>query len=147
MFIVDDVLTARAIAGRLPADLAESPLALCMSAHWRLLRAALSMQSSAQSPTAEHGGQIQKLLAPLTRQQRVRLHAPSPDMLHVLDPRLYSSVAASYANECGLNWFVADHVGAAAFHNAELVFSSERRVPPAVSTGSAADAVAYRVVA
>ena len=73
------------------------------------------------------------------------LHAPSPDMLHVLDPRLYSSGAASYANEYGLNWFVADHLGAAAFHDAELVFSSEHRVPPAIATGKAAGIVPHSI--
>ena len=142
MYIIDEVLAARAVAGQLPASLTDAPLAVCTAAHWRLLRAVLAMQSAASGPA----GQIQRLLVPMNRQQRVALHAPAPGVLQVLDPRLHSSVAASYANEHGLNWFVADHVGAAAFHEAELVFSSERRVPPAITTGRAAGLVPHRTV-
>ncbi|WP_419855160.1 hypothetical protein [Candidatus Poriferisodalis sp.] len=142
MYIIDEVLAARAVAGQLPVSLTEAPLAICTSAHWRLLRAVLAMQFAAPGPV----GQIQRLLAPMSRPQRVAIHAPAPEVLQVMDPRLHSSVAASFANEHGLNWFVADHVGAAAFHEAELVFSSARRVPPAITTGRGTGLVPYRIV-
>ena len=77
MIVVDEYLAVRSLLGALPAEVPDEPVALPLSAHWRLL----------QRLHAPGSGQLSRVLAALPEIDREVLRAPDPAVLEVLDPR------------------------------------------------------------
>jgi hypothetical protein len=118
MIVVDEYLAVRSLLGALPADVPDEPVALPLSAHWRLL----------QRLHAPGTGQLSQVLAALPETDREVLRSPDPAVLEVLDPRVLLDQAAQLAARYGTGWLIAETVTAGLHHGRSLWFGSERNV-------------------
>lgn len=109
-------------------------MAMAPAHWWILLRAEAKLRETGDSAYGQLGG----LLAALSPAARGELVAPRGDIFEVLDFREHAATAARIAQTLKCNWLVADLVGAAIHYRVELVFGSERNVPPAIRGDAAA---------
>jgi hypothetical protein len=119
VIVIDEYLAVRVVLGRWPAELPDEDLALPASRHWRLLQALHNPR----------GGQLSRILAPLSESDRAALRWPHPEVLQVIDPRPLldkaAQVAASYG---GTGWLVAESLAAGLAHGRQLYFGTEQNV-------------------
>lgn len=133
MIIVDDHLAAYALSGdpeqRWPDDTPAIPWAL----YYRLVRALLDSSRT---------GQISRDAAPLMVQ---RAQDPPAHLLQVLDPRPHTVNATRFSREYRLSLALADLVGAAVHHRAQ-VHATSRNATDRFRTACAAERVSLTVV-
>ncbi len=113
MILIDEYLAVRVLGGAWPAGLPDDELALPASRHWRLL----------QALHASRGGQLSRLMDPLSPGGRRGVRQPDADILEVLDPRpLLDRAAIIAAHLGGTGLLVAESLAAAVIHDAPLWF-------------------------
>lgn len=133
MIIVDDRLAAYALSGdpeqRWPDDIPAVTWAL----YYRLVRALLDSSRT---------GQISRDATPLMVQ---RAQNPPAHLLQLLDPRPYTVSATRFSREYGLSLALAELVGAAVHHRAQ-VHATSRNAADRFRTACAAERVSLTVI-
>ena len=143
VFICDQYIAIQALADALPEELEGQHLAMASSHYWLLLRAEVGLRD----PSCRRPGRLGSLIEQLSPGAREHFLTPSSDVIEVLDFREYAYTSAAVAQRFRLNWLVADLVGAAVHHRAELRFGNPRNVPPPIAeAGTDGPRVAYRVL-
>jgi hypothetical protein len=113
VIVVDDRLSIDALAGLpIPTARGGEPIATTWCFHFRLVRAL------ADERVAGH------LSRAMSGEVRARAAEPPPGALVVLDPRLSTAMAATYASKHGLNLLAAELLAAAKLHRARVVVSA-----------------------
>jgi hypothetical protein len=119
VIVIDEYVAVRALLARWPSDLPDEELALPASRHWRLLQALHNPR----------GGQLSRILAPLSEPDRAALRWPHPEVLQVLDPRPLLDKAASIAARYGgTGLLIAESLAAGLAYGQQLWFGTDRNV-------------------
>ena len=116
---------------------ADEDVVLPTSRYWRLL----------QSLHATRGGQLSRILAPLSLTDRDTLRFPHPEVLQVLDSRPLLDEAAQIAARYGGGWLVAETLAAGLAFGRALWFGTERNVGRTLAAAADGLGIAIHVAA
>lgn len=130
MLIVDDHLALLAVGGGLPKGLPEGPVATTYGFHFRLARA---LADPSLDGALTRGVDAARALT--------RVLSPPSDRLVVLDPRRSTGESITIAVEHGVNFLLAQLVGAALHHGAPVRISQRNcgRAWPGVMRAAGVD--------
>lgn len=126
MIIVDEYIAVRVVLGVWPDDMPDDDVALPTMGHWRLL----------QALHHPRGGQLTRILAPLSEPDRAALRWPHPEVLQVLDSRPLLDSASRLAARFGGGGRSAEVLAAGVANHAELWFGTGANVGPAITGGA-----------
>lgn len=157
MFIGDEYVLIRAVAGTLPEELGSQHLLVVSCAYLRLQLSEEMVRSAAleaRPPTAHRvpwGGQITRQLLNLTHDELGTLFDPDPGIFTVVpEDDLASEVSRTKADAASkginLNLIAAQYVAAATLHRAPLWFGHPRNVPRPIRGGHFFNQVRYQVL-
>lgn len=119
MIVVDEYLAVRSLVGDLPSIVPDDFLGIPLSAYWRLL----------QRIHAPGNGQLSLLLSALSEVDREALRSPQPNVVEILDPRMYLDEAARISGRFGgLGWLAAEALTAALHHGRQLWYGNDRNI-------------------
>jgi hypothetical protein len=126
MIIVDEYIAVRVVLGLWPESMPDDDVAIPTMGHWRLL----------QALHHPRGGQLTRILAPLSEQDRAALRWPHPEVLQVLDSRPLLDSAARLAARYGGGLRNAEVLAAGVANHAELWFGAGANIGPAITAGA-----------
>jgi hypothetical protein len=113
VIVIDEYLAARVVAADWPEGLPDERLLLPATRHWRLL----------QALHGGRGGQLTRILAPLSDAGRDGIRHPHPEVLEVLGPRpLLDDAAILGARFGGTGLLVAETLAAGVTYGRQLWF-------------------------
>jgi hypothetical protein len=119
VIVVDEYLAVRVLFGLWPVELPDDELALTASRHWRLL----------QTLHSPRGGQLSRVLSPVSEPDRAAVRWPHPEVLQVLDPRpMLDEAAALAARFGGTGLLIAESLVAGLAHGRQLWFGTAANV-------------------
>lgn len=126
MIIVDEYIAVRVVLGMWPEGMPDDDVTLPTMGHWRVLQALHNPR----------GGQLTRILAPLSEPDRAALRWPHPEVLQVLDSRPLLDSAARLAARYGGGWRSAEVLAAGVSNHAELWFGTGANIGPAITAGA-----------
>ena len=126
MIIVDEYIAVRVVLDLWPEEMPDDDVALPTVGHWRLLQALHNPR----------GGQLSRILALLSEQDRAALRWPHPEVLQVLDSRPLLDSAARLAGRFGGSLRNAEILAAGVANHAELWFGAGANIGPAITAGA-----------
>jgi len=135
VIVIDEYIAARVVGGDWPDELPDDELGLPASRHWRLLRAL----------HGGRGGQLTRILDPLSPAGRDGIRHPHPEVLQVLDPRPLLDDAAILAARFGGTGLLTAEALAAGLAHGQLWFGIPANVGRFLAPAATELGIAIRV--